>query len=110
MARHKRRGVGLFVRRSTYLSLWRQYRELSAAYAALQGDHQSVLEDHEGLLFDLEDPAPARHTPSWAETEEIPVITTVGLDPDKADALARNTGLLNRPGGAWASYDQGSNG
>jgi hypothetical protein len=36
-------------------------------------------------------------------TEEIPVITSAGLDPDKADALVRNTGLLNVPAGSWSS-------
>jgi hypothetical protein len=115
MARHKRRAVGPFVRRKTYLSLWRQYQELNAAYAALQDDHQSVLEDHEGLLSDLEAPVPlersgAAHVPSWAQTEEIPVITTVPLDPDKAQALARNTGLLQDPGGAWEPRSRGTTG
>jgi hypothetical protein len=115
MARHKRRSVGLFVRRKTYLSLWKQYRELSTAYHALEADHQGVLDDHEELLFEAEAPAPlemaeVRHVPSWAETEEIPLITTVGLDPDKADALSRNTGLFDQPGGAWGGAGAGSNG
>lgn len=108
MARHKRRSVGPLVRRSVYLSLWRQYQELLAAYTALQGDHQGVLEDREGFLYDRE--PPARHVPSWAVTEPIPVITSVGLDPDKASALTRNTGMTQAPGGAWTSPDRGTTG
>lgn len=115
MARHKRRAVGLFVRRRTYLALWEKYRELAEAYRELEGDHQDVLADHEGLLFDLEAPAPlerteARHAPSWAVTEEIPVITELGLDTAKADALARRTGLLQNPGGAWSARSPGTTG
>lgn len=114
MSRHRRRHVGLFVRRSTYLGLWRQYAELHAAYRTLEGDHQSVLEDHEGLLYEVDDgplieiPAPGRQT-SWGrdaeaaeETVEVPVITSVPpLDPDKADALVRRGGLLDGPSGSW---------
>lgn len=116
MARHKRRSVGLFVRRSVYLALWRRYTELLDSYRALEGDLQGVLEDHEGLLHDLEDPTPlerteARHTPSWAVTEEIPVITSVPpLDPDKATALTRRTGLLGSPSGAWGGQKPGTTG
>lgn len=115
MPRHRRRRIGWFVRRSTYRALWSRYDELLDAYRALENDHQNVLEDHEGLLYDLEAPVPlerteARHTPSWAVTEEVPVITSVGLDLDKAEALARNTGLFQKPGGAWNSSDQGTTG
>ena len=110
MARHRRRRVGLWVGRRTYLSLWRRYTELLAEHRALEADHQDVLEDHESLLYGLEEDGPvvevpAAGVPSWARekaaqdvTEEIPVITTVGLDPDKADALVRRAGLLEQPG------------
>jgi hypothetical protein len=109
MPQHRRRRVGLLVRRSAYLSLWRQYQELLRAYRAQQTDLQTVLEDHEGLLSDLdatgpmeEIPAPegSPHVPSWAETEPIPVITSLGdgLDVDKASALVRNTGMLDGAG------------
>lgn len=116
MARHRRRRTGPFVRRSVYLSLWRRYNDLLEAYRALEGDHQAVLEDHEGLLHDLEDPAPlersgARHTPSWAETEEIPVITSlVPLDPDKAEALLHRSGMTAAPSGAWGGQKPGTTG
>jgi hypothetical protein len=112
MPRHRRRRTGLFVRRRTYRSLQAAYAQLLADYRALESDHQGVLEDHEGLLHDLESPVPAPvpHTPSWAVTEEIPVITTVGLDPDKADALARRGGLLADPGGAWNGQQPGTTG
>lgn len=111
MPSHRRRRIGPFVSRSTYMALWQQYTELLASYRALENDHQSVLEDHEGLLYELEVPpgpepvaAPekGRHVPSWAETAEVPVITTAGLDPDKADALVRRTGLLDQPSGEWS--------
>lgn len=118
MPRHRRRRIGLWVGRSTYMALWRQYQELLAAYRALEADHQSVLEDHEGLLFDLEAPVESileetaeipvsglrmPHVPSWAETDEIPVITDAqaGLDPAKADALVRRTDMLSDPSGSW---------
>ena len=108
MPQHRRRRIGLFVRRSTYLSLWRRYQELEREHRVLQGDLQNVLEDHEGLLSDFEAEGPlvevlapesAPHVPSWAITEEVPVITTVPpLDVDKATALVRNTGMLGDAG------------
>jgi hypothetical protein len=114
VSRHRRSRVGLFVRRSQYLSLWRKYDELLTAYRALEGDHQSVLDDHEAMLFAaegpvIEVPAPGRQT-SWGRdaeaaevTVEVPVITSVPpLDVDKADALVRRTGLLDGPAGSWA--------
>lgn len=114
MARHRRGHRSPLVRRSTYRALERRYDGLSAAYAALEADHRGVLEDHEGLLFELEEaeppPEPLPHVPSWAETEEIPLITSVGLDADKAVALARNTGMLRRPGGAWGGGQPGTTG
>lgn len=122
MSRHRRRRIGLWVSRSTYMALWRQYQELLASYRALEADHQSVLEDHESLLYDLEaDPEPtaeipvsrpgAAHVPSWAETTPVPVITDAqaGLDPEKADALLRRTNLLDSPSGSW-SVVPGENG
>lgn len=115
MARHKRRAVGLFVRRSVYVSLWVRYTELLEKYRALEADLQAVLEDHEGLLYDMESPAPlernaAKHTPSWAETEEIPVVTGHPMDPDKAAALTRKAGLLRAPSGAWSIGNEGTTG
>lgn len=115
MARHKRRRPGLFVRRSAYLSLQRRYSELLAAYRALEGDHQGVLTDHEELLWAVEAPAHPEppggaYVPSWAVTEEIPVITEVPLDPDKATALTHRTGLLDGPSGAWGPVEQGTTG
>jgi hypothetical protein len=112
MPRHRRRHVWPFVRRDTYLDLRHRYEALLADYRALEADHESVLADHEGLLFNLEadgppsltDPLPpraGRRVPSWARTEEIPVLAEDGLDPDKAASLVRRTGLLEDPSGAW---------
>jgi hypothetical protein len=96
VARH-RRSVGLFVRRRTYITLWRRYQELEGAYRLLAGELDTALDDT------VETPLPApRHVPSWAVTEEIPVITTAGLDTDKADALVRRGGLLDGPAGSWS--------
>lgn len=93
MARHKRTERWPLVSRRRYLKLRLELEELERHYRALA-------ENHDGLL---EPTAPApRHVPSWAVTEEIPVITTAGLDPDKADALVRNIGLLQDPAGSWA--------
>lgn len=126
MPSHRRRRIGPFVRRSTYMALWHQYQELLRDHRALEADHQGVLEDHEGLLFELETGAgpdmeetaeiPVSgprmpRVPSWAETDEIPVITDAqaGLDPEKADALVRRTRLLEQPSGSW-SVTPGENG
>lgn len=126
MSRHRRRRIGLFVSRATYMALWVQYQELLRDHRALDEDHQRVLEAHEGLLYDREAlPEPdldetaetpvsgprMPHVPSWAETDEIPVITAVqgGLDPAKADALVRRTSLLDSPSGSW-SVPSGENG
>lgn len=122
MSRHRRRRIGLFVSRATYMALWVQYQDLLRDHRALEEDHQMVLEDHEGLLYDLEAPADETaeipvsgprmpRVPSWAETDEIPVITDVqgGLDPDKAGALVRRTSLLDSPSGSW-SVPPGENG
>lgn len=111
MPRHRRRRLGPFVTRSRYLDLWVRYQELLQAHQVLEGDHQGVLEDHEGLLYELENgpeapepthalesPVRPHPVPSWAQTEELPV---VGLDAPKADALVRRTGLLEAPGGSW---------
>ena len=93
MARHKRRAPW-FVRRSVYLDLLRRYQELERDYRVLAGDRDVLAEA-------VEAPAPVRHTPSWAETEPIPVITTAGLDTDKADALLRRWGMAGSPAGSW---------
>lgn len=97
MARHRRRSVGPWVRRRTYLALWRRYVELERHYRVLAGDLDARLED---TLEEIELP-PQRHVPSWAVTQEIPVVTTAGLDPEKADALVRRKGLLGDPAGSW---------
>jgi hypothetical protein len=89
-----------------YRSLWAQYQDLLRDYRALTEDHQGVLEDHEGLLYDLERSGRRPAQTSWGrenedrlDTEEIPQVE--GLDPDKADALVRNVGLLREPSGSW---------
>lgn len=100
----------MWVGRETYLDLWRRYGELLAAYRALEADHQAVLEDHEGLLYDMEQtlqipvsrPA-SRAVPSWARTEEMPVVEAPqpGLDPSQTDALIRRGDMLRSPSGRW---------
>lgn len=92
VAKHKRRAP-LIVRRSRYLKLLAAYQELEHHYRVLAGDRDALAGDPA--------PAPVRHVPSWAMTEEIPVITTAGLEPDKADALVRRGGLLEGPAGSW---------
>ncbi len=92
MAKHKRRAP-LFVRRSRYLKLLSAYQELERHYQVLAGDRDALAQQAV--------PAPVRHVPSWAVTEEIPVITTAGLEPDKAEALVRRGGLLEDPAGSW---------
>jgi hypothetical protein len=95
MGRHRRKAP-LLVRRRVFLDLLRRYQELEHHYRVLAGDRDALAERPPGTQ-------PLRHVPSWAVTEEIPVITSAGLDPDKADALVRNTGLLNVPAGSWSS-------
>lgn len=96
MARH-RRYVGPLVRRKTYIGLWRRYQELEGAYRLLAGELDTALDDT------VETPLPVpRRAPSWAVTEEIPVVTEPGLDPDKAEALVRRGGLLDGPAGSWS--------
>lgn len=110
MPQHRRRRIGPLVRRSTYLDLWRAYQDLLRDHRALEEDHQRVLEDHEGLLYDMEETAEVPvsgpvlpHVPSWAETEELPVLRAVEapLDPSKADSLVRRIGMLDSPSGSW---------
>lgn len=114
MPRHRRPRTGLFVRRRDYLDLWSRYQSLQEDYRALDTDLQAVLEAHEELLYARETgsgepepitppavPVPARRTPSWAETEELPAVVSEGLDPDKAEALVRRADLLGSPGGSW---------
>jgi hypothetical protein len=94
MGRHRLKAP-LLVRRSVFLDLLRRYRELEHHYRVLAGDRDALAE---GL------PAadrPRRPVPSWAETEEIPVITSAGLDPEKANALVKRGGLLRDPAGSW---------
>lgn len=94
MPRHKRQAP-LFVSRRRYLKLRREHEELERHYRELAANHDQLLEPASPA-----DP-PARHTPSWAVTEEIPVITTAGLDPDKTDALLRRWGMAGSPAGSW---------
>lgn len=118
MSRHRRRRIGPLVRRSTYVSLQKQYGALLADYHVLERDHQTVLEAHEELLYGMEasEPEPPeetapplRHVPSWAVTEPLPVVEQDGLDPDRAAALVRDTGLLDAASGEW-SVVPGENG
>lgn len=95
MPRHKRRAP-LLVRRRVFLDLMRRYQELEHHYRVLAGNLDAMTEAPVAA-------EPSRHVPSWAETQEIPVITSAGLDPDKAGALVRNGGLLNGPAGSWTS-------
>lgn len=98
MPRHKR-SAPLFVSRRQYLKLRREYEELERHYRALAENHDQLLEAS----------GKPRHVPSWAVTEEIPVITSAGLDPDKADALLRRWGLAGSPAGSWRG-NQGTTG
>lgn len=91
MPRHKRQAP-LFVSRKRYLALQREYEDLKRHYRELASNHDQLLEP---------EPAPPRHTPSWAVTEEIPLITTAGLDTDKATALLRRWGMAGSPAGSW---------
>lgn len=91
VAKHKRRAP-LFVRRSVYLKLLREYQELEHHYRVLAGDRDE--------LAGTQAPAP-RHVPSWAVTEPVPVITSAGLDTAKAEALLRRWGMAGSPAGSW---------
>lgn len=96
MPRHRRPRPLWFVRRAEYLSLW-------ARYQALLKDHQELLSGP-GTAAETfpAPPVPGRYvTPSWAQTVPIPLITTAGLDPEKADALVRRMCLLEDPAGQW---------
>ena len=93
MPRHKR-SAPLFVGRRRYLKLRREYEELERHYRALA-------ENHDRLLEPASADQPARHVPSWAVTEESPVITTAGMDTAKADALVRRWGMAGSPAGSW---------
>ncbi len=112
MSRHKRARVGLWVRRAQYMALWRRYEALLADYHALERDNALLIADAQDGVS-VVDPAPERHVPSWAETQEIPLITSVGspgLDPDKATALLHRGGLLDSPSGEWAIPQPGTSG
>lgn len=96
MSRHRRPRPGWFVRRSEYLSLWSRYQ-------ALLKDHQELLNGPESVPRTAPAP-PVRGqdvTPSWAQTVPIPLITSAGLDPEKADSLVRRMCLLEDPAGQW---------
>lgn len=108
MPRHRRTRPGWLVRRSRYLALWYRYQELLRDHQSLTDDHLLILADRENLLSASPragraaqaPPVPGRFvTPSWAETVSVPVLTTAGLDRDRADALVRRMSLLDAPGG-----------
>lgn len=94
-----RRAASWWRRSRDYRRLAREYADLARAYRELQTEHAALLADTVDAVA-VPEPLPGRYTvPSWAVTEEIPVITEVPpLDPDKATALIRNTGLLQQPG------------
>lgn len=89
------------VRRTRYLALARRSEALREAYRALEADLQSVLEDHEGLLYDLERPEEGQT--GWGRLNEVALS---GMDPVRAAALIRASGLLTGPSG----YGGGSRG
>lgn len=101
MTAHRRVPVRLFVRRSRYLTLLRALETLRAEYRTLEADLQSVLEDHEGLLYDLERPEEGQT--GWGRLNEVALS---GMDPVRAAALIRASGLLTGPSG----YGGGSRG
>lgn len=94
MPRHRRKPVWPLVRRTRYLALARRSEVLREAYRALEADLQAVLEDHEGLLYDLERPEAGQTR--WGRVNEIAL---TGMDPDRAAALVRLSGMLTRPSG-----------
>lgn len=76
-------------------------RELRRAYVALREDYARLLKQYEELLRErMEHPGQT----TWGranEDAETTVQVITGLDPDKAFALARNTGLHHGPSGQW---------
>jgi hypothetical protein len=111
MARHRRSRVPWLRLRRSYRALWLQYQGLLKEYETLRGELELVLEP----------PPPEARQTAWGranedilETQLIPVITEVPpgdppLDPDKAFALIRNTGMLDGPGG-WLGRKPGRTG
>jgi hypothetical protein len=95
MGRHRRKAP-LLVRRSVFLDLLRRYQELEYHYRLLAGDRDALAERPPAA-------EPSRHVPSWAETQEIPVITTAGLDVEKAAALLRRWEMAGSPAGSWTA-------
>lgn len=92
MSQHRRRAP-LLVGRRRYLRLLAAYQELERHYRELAANHDR--------LVHLDAPAP-RRAPAWAETTEIPVITTAGLDTEKAAALLRRWGMAGSPAGSFS--------
>lgn len=76
-------------------------RDLRREYAALKESYARLLTQYEDLLRErMEHPGQT----TWGRVNEdmeqtVEVIT--GLDPDKAFALTRNTGLHHGPSGLW---------
>lgn len=102
MSRHRRKPVWPLVRRRRYLALVRAYTDLRDTYRALETDLQAVLEDHEGLLYELERPEEGQTR--WGRENERALD---GLDPDRAAALVRTAGMLAGPSG-YASGSRGT--
>jgi hypothetical protein len=91
---HRRAPVWPLVRRSRYRAMVRERDALREGYKALEADLQNVLEDHEGLLYELEVPAPGQTR--WGRVNEV---VLRGLDPERAQALVRTGGMLESPSG-----------
>lgn len=96
MARHGR-SVPLFVRRRSYLRLARAYDDLMRAYTALAADRDGLA----ALVPPSEQETAEWEEPVWCRTQEIPIITELGLPPEKAAALVHRGGMLSDPAGSW---------
>lgn len=95
MPSHRRTERWPFVRRSRFLALRRDYEELLRHYRTLADEHDRLSEP---------EPEPVRRrVPSWARTEPVPVITSVGLDPARTTALLRRWGMAGSPAGSWGT-------
>lgn len=92
MPSHRRTERWPFVRRSRFLALRKAHEELLRHYRELALEHDKLTEVDVDVV---------RRAPSWVRTEEIPVITGVGLDRDKATALLRRWGMAGSPAGSW---------
>lgn len=115
MAKHRHRKIRWWRLRGAYADLHRDFARLAT-------EHRSLRDDHEALLADMSEaavqsPEPRPEQTAWGlenelaaaedDTSEIPIITSLdlenqeGMDPDKAEALIRRTGLLDDVSGSW---------